>query len=100
MSLKPVDETGKLYPLLPRPEDVAEAYRWRDKLFLGGRDMGCQDFPSEYCGTTVFLSLDGRVSTCYSLRRNLGSVREDTFEDIVSNASSSLFFTGFRKYSD
>jgi MoaA/NifB/PqqE/SkfB family radical SAM enzyme len=100
MSLKPVDETGKLYPLLPRPEDVAEAYRWRDKLFLGGRDMGCQDFPREYCGTTIFLSLDGRVSTCYSLRRNLGSVREDTLDDIVSNASSSLFFTGFRKYSD
>lgn len=100
MSLKPVDETGKLYPLLPRPEDVAEAYRSRDQLFLGGRDMGCQDFPREYCGTTVFISLDGRVSTCYSLRRNLGSVREDTLDDIVSNASSSLFFTGFRKYTD
>jgi len=100
MSLKPVDETGKLYPLLPRPEDVAEAYRVRDRLFLGGRDMGCQDFPREYCGTTVFVSQDGRVSSCYSLRRNLGSVREDTFEDIVANAASSLFFTGFRKYSD
>jgi MoaA/NifB/PqqE/SkfB family radical SAM enzyme len=100
MTLKPVDETGKLYPLLPRPEDVAEAFRCRDHLFLGGRDMGCQDFPREYCGTTIFISLDGRVSSCYSLRRNLGSVREDTLEDIVTNASSSLFFTGFRKYSD
>jgi len=100
MSLKPVDDTGKLYSLLPRPADVSEAYLYRDKLFLGGRDMGCQDFPREYCGTTVFISLDGRVSSCYSLRRNLGSLREDTFEDIVAKASSSLFFTGFRKYSD
>lgn len=100
MSLKPVDETGKLYPLLPRPEDVAEAYRCRDELFLGGRDMGCQDFPKEYCGTTMFVSLDGRVSSCYSLRRNLGSLREYNLDDIVSSASSSLFFTAFRKYSD
>jgi MoaA/NifB/PqqE/SkfB family radical SAM enzyme len=100
MSLKPVDETGRLYPLMPQPEEVAEAYRCRDKLFLGGRDMGCQDFPREYCGTTIFVSLDGRVSSCYSLRRNLGSVREYNLDDLVSNASSSLFFTGFRNYSE
>jgi MoaA/NifB/PqqE/SkfB family radical SAM enzyme len=100
MSLKPVDEIGRLTPLLPRPEVVAEAYRIRDSLFLQGRSMGCQDFPREYCGTTVFVSLDGKVSSCYSLRRNLGSVREHTLDDIVSASSSSLFFTGFRDHTD
>ncbi|MBI0582852.1 MAG: radical SAM protein [Methanomassiliicoccus sp.] len=100
MSLKPVDETGKLYPLLPRPEDVAEAYRLRDSIFMSGKGMGCQDFPREYCGTTLFMSLDGRVSSCYSLRRYIGSVRENTLEDIVAAGTSSLFFTGFRNYSE
>jgi MoaA/NifB/PqqE/SkfB family radical SAM enzyme len=100
MSLKPVDETGRLNRMIPRPEVVAEAFRARDALFLGGRTMGCQDFPREYCGTTVFVSLDGRVSSCYSLRRNLGSVREHTLDDIISTASSSLFFTGFRDHAD
>jgi MoaA/NifB/PqqE/SkfB family radical SAM enzyme len=100
MSLKPVDESGKPAPLLPRPEMVSEAYRIRDSLFLPGRSMGCQDFTREYCGTTVFVSLDGRVSSCYSLRRNLGSVREHTLDDILSDSSSSLFFTGFRDHID
>lgn len=97
MSLKPVDETGKLYPLLPRADVVGEAYRARDELFMDGRNMGCQDFPRQYCGTTMFISNDGQVSSCYSLRRNLGSVREHTLEDIVASNASSLFFTEFRK---
>jgi MoaA/NifB/PqqE/SkfB family radical SAM enzyme len=97
MSLKPVDELGKLYPMLPRAEDVNTAYRARDKLFLNGRNMGCQDLPKNYCGTTLFVSFDGRISSCYSLRRNLGSVREHTLEDIVASNASSLFFTEFRK---
>jgi MoaA/NifB/PqqE/SkfB family radical SAM enzyme len=97
MSLKPVDETGKLYPMLPRAEDVNAAYRIRDDLFLDGRNMGCQDLPKQYCGTTMFVSFDGRVSSCYSLRRNLGSVREHTLEDLVASNASSLFFTEFRK---
>lgn len=97
MSLKPVDETGRLYPMLPRVEDVNAAYQIRDGLFLGGHNMGCQDLPKQYCGTTLFISNDGRVSSCYSLRRNLGSVREHTLEDIITSNSSSLFFTEFRK---
>jgi MoaA/NifB/PqqE/SkfB family radical SAM enzyme len=97
MSLKPVDETGRLYPMLPRVEDANTAYRMRDELFLNGHNMGCQDLPKQYCGTTLFISNDGRVSSCYSLRRNLGSVREQTLEDIISSNSSSLFFTEFRK---
>lgn len=100
MSLKPVDESGRNSALLPAPETVAAAYRVRDDLFLSNRSMGCQDFPREYCGTTLFISLDGRVSSCYSLRRKLGSVREQSLEDIVAAASSSLFFTGFRDHED
>jgi MoaA/NifB/PqqE/SkfB family radical SAM enzyme len=97
MSLKPVDETGRLYPMLPRVDDVNAAYKIRDDLFLKGHNMGCQDLPKQYCGTTIFISNDGRVSSCYSLRRNLGSVREHTLEDIISSNTSSLFFTEFRK---
>lgn len=98
MTLKPVDETGRLYPMLPRAEDVSAAYRIRDELFLDNHNMGCQDLPKQYCGTTLFISNDGRVSSCYSLRRNLGSVREQTLEDIIASNSSTLFFTEFRKH--
>lgn len=96
MSLKPVDDRGTLYPFLPRADDVNQAYRARDDMFLRGRGMGCQDFPKQYCGTCVFISLDGKVSSCYSLRRSLGNVREHTFEDIVAANTSSLFFTPYR----
>jgi len=100
MTLKPVDDAGKLYGLLPRADDVNAAYAARDELFLEGKRMGCQDFPKQYCGSIVFVSLDGKVSSCYSLRRTLGSVREQTFEDIVSSNASSLFFTEFRRSGD
>lgn len=96
MSLKPVDDRGSLYAYLPRTEDVNRAYRRRDELFLDGHGMGCQDFPKQYCGSCVFISLDGDVSSCYSLRRTLGNVREQTLEDIVGAHSSSLFFTPYR----
>lgn len=97
MSLKPVDGSGEMRSLIPSPDTVSAAYRFRDSLFLPGRTMGCQDFPREYCGTTVFISLDGVVSSCYSLRRELGSVRERDLGDIILEESSSLFFDEFRK---
>jgi len=96
MSLKPVDERGALYAHLPRAEDVNLAYRHRDEMFLSGHGMGCQDVPKQYCGTCIFVSLDGDVSSCYALRRTLGNVREQTLEDIVQAHSSSLFFTPYR----
>jgi len=97
MSLKPVDERGSIYSYLPRAEDVSAAYRLRDEKFLGGRGMGCQDFPKHYCGTCVFVSQDGRVSSCYSLRRTLGDLREQSLEEIVRFNASSLFFTPYRE---
>lgn len=97
MSLKPVDGSGEVNAMLPSPETVSAAYSYRDSLFLQGHTMGCQDFPREYCGTTVFISLDGVVSSCYSLRRELGSVREQDLGDIIMRGSSSLFFNEFRK---
>jgi MoaA/NifB/PqqE/SkfB family radical SAM enzyme len=97
MSLKPVDEAGRLTALVPTAEAVDAAYRSRDELFMTGHNMGCQDFPKEYCGTTLFVSVDGHVSSCYSLRRKLGSVRESTLEDIVARNTSFLFFTEYRK---
>ncbi|NLK25533.1 MAG: radical SAM protein [Euryarchaeota archaeon] len=96
MSLKPVDERGLLYAHLPRAEDVNMAYRHRDDIFLGGHSMGCQDFPKQYCGSCLFISMDGKVSSCYSLRRTLGNVREQAFEDIIHANSSSLFYTPYR----
>jgi MoaA/NifB/PqqE/SkfB family radical SAM enzyme len=97
MSLKPVEDKGRLVKLIPRPENVNAAYRLRDNLFLKGKSMGCQDFPKQFCGTTVFVSIDGKVSSCYSLRRNLGSIRDQTFEDIVARNTSSLLFTEVRQ---
>jgi MoaA/NifB/PqqE/SkfB family radical SAM enzyme len=97
MSLKPVDDAGKLTAMIPKAEEVSAAYRLRDEMFLGGQSMGCQDFPRQFCGSTLFISNDGRVSSCYSLRRNLGSVRESNLEDLVASNASSLFFTEFRE---
>ena len=97
MSLKPVDGASGASGALPTPEVVREAYRIRDSLFLSGRSMGCQDFPRDLCGTTIFISLDGVVSSCYSLRRNLGSVRETDLEEIVLRASPSLFYRDYRE---
>lgn len=97
MSLKPVDERGSIYSYLPRTQDVNTAYRRRDEMFLSGRGMGCQEFPKQYCGSCVFVSRDGKVSPCYSLRRTLGNVREQSLGDIIDSNSSSLFFTPYRK---
>jgi len=97
MSLKPVDERGITYSYIPKMEDVSAAYRIRDEKFLDGRGMGCQDFPKQYCGTCAFISQDGRLSSCYSLRRTLGDIREESLEDLVRFNESSLFFTPYRK---
>ena len=75
MSLKPVDERGALSDLIPKAEDVRRAFHLRDELFLNGRAMGCMDFTKECCGTCVFVSLDGYVSSCYSIRRSVGSIK-------------------------
>jgi len=96
MSLKPVDERGSIYSYLPNVQDVNAAYRRRDDMFLDGRGRGCQDLPKQYCGSVMFVSSDGRVSSCYSLRRTLGSIRERSLEDIVRSNASSLFFTPYR----
>ena len=100
MSVKPVDETGQLSRFSPRIEEVSAVYKVRDDLFFNGKSMGCQDFPKQYCGTTIFISMNGKVSSCYAFRRYLGSVREQSLEDIVSRNSSSLFFTEFRQNND
>ncbi len=97
MSLKPVSGEHDMDALLPSPEVVSAAYRYRDSLFLAGHSMGCQDFPREYCGTTVFVSLEGVVSSCYSLRRGLGTIRERDLGDIMLVGSSSLFFHDLRR---
>jgi len=97
MSLKPVDGKGRLYGLLPRADMVNQAYSARDALFMDGGRMGCQDVPKQFCGTTVFVSLDGQVSSCNQLRKPLGSVRASSLEDIVETNADQLFFTEYRR---
>ncbi len=100
MSLKPVDGRGALSDLIPKAEDVRRAFHLRDELFLNGRAMGCMDFTKECCGTCVFVSLDGYVSSCYSIRRSVGSIRDAPLEDIIKYASTQLLFTEFRKLTE
>jgi MoaA/NifB/PqqE/SkfB family radical SAM enzyme len=96
MSLKPIDPVSRITKLLPPQDMVKEAYRLRDLLFLGSYGLGCQDFPKQYCGTTLFISLSGEVSPCYSMRRSVGSIRDHSLRDILARNSSTLLFENLR----
>ncbi len=100
MSLKPTRPGKGLTKLVPSPELVRDAYRLRDLLLLGSTGMGCQDFPKQLCGSTVFVSLQGEVSPCYSFRRSVGSIRDRSLSDLVQSNSSSLLFNDLRENKD
>lgn len=100
MSLKPVRPGEDLAKLVPSPELVRDSYRLRDLLLLGSTGMGCQDFPKQFCGSTIFVSHQGEVSPCFSFRRSVGSIRDSSLPDLVSNNSSSLLFNDLRGEKD
>lgn len=96
MSLKPVHEDEKIAEFVPDEDLLRRAYQLRDLLFLGNKSLGCQDVPRQYCGSTIFVSLTGTVSPCYSLRTPVASIREHSLREILSTRSSPLLFGELR----
>jgi len=93
MSLKPM---GGAKGLLPCPDTVMEAFRLQDSSFPEPALFSFQDCSKHYCGTTFFVDLEGGVSPFYSLRRSVGSVRDEPLRRIVEENRESLFFSRLR----